>query len=214
MQLLTLLSFAATTVCAAATNSSASPIVTTKVTPSYWRATFSSPPLNIQNNAWYSALHALIDQITKDDEVKVVVFDSAAPDFYIAHFDVINGVSPDNLQGYWPNMTQLSNSPVLTIAAVRGIARGGGAEFVAALDVSFGSKEKAVMGQFEVGVGKSRALLWNKVGCDLCSQLVSGALPGGGGLAVLPRRVGRNRALEIALGAQDLDAETAALYGC
>jgi enoyl-CoA hydratase/carnithine racemase len=169
------------------------PIRTTKITPSYWRATFANPPFNIEDNAWFASFYALVDKIANDTDVKVVVFDSNAPEFYIAHLDIINPVSQKYIDGIWGKITQLANLPVLTIAAVQGIARGGGAELAAALDVRFASKEKAKFGQIEVAYGQ---------------------LPGGGGMSLLPRLVGRSRALEIILGAEDLDADTAAQYGC
>jgi enoyl-CoA hydratase/carnithine racemase len=169
------------------------PIVTTKVTPSYWRATFANPPLNLEDNAWFASFYALVDKIASDPDVKVVVFDSSAPDFYIAHFDIINPVLQDYVDGIWSNLTLLADLPVLTIAAVQGIARGGGAELAAALDIRFASKEKARFGQIEVAYGQ---------------------VPGGGGMSLLPRLVGRSRALEIVLGAEDFDADTAAQYGC
>ncbi|KAJ4292453.1 hypothetical protein N0V90_009115 [Kalmusia sp. IMI 367209] len=165
---------------------STSPIAVTK------RATFSSPPFNIQNDAGYAALFALIEDLASDPAVKVIVFDSNVPDFYIAHFDLVNPVATEYVDNLWPNMTRLIDLPIVTVAAVRGIAHGGGAEFAAALDVRFGSKEKAVFGQLELGIG---------------------SLPGGGGISLLPRLVGRSRAIEVILGAQDFDADTAASYG-
>ncbi|KAH8897174.1 ClpP/crotonase [Thozetella sp. PMI_491] len=168
-------------------------INTTKVTPSYWRATFNSPPLNVEGTAFFEDFYALIDLIANDSDVNVVVFDSAVPDFWLAHFDLINPVPNELLrEAYWGNITRLANLPVLTVAALRGIARGGGAEIALALDVRFGSKEKAVLAQFEVSAG---------------------AIPGGGSLDLLPRLVGRSRALEIVIGSDDFDAETAAQYG-
>ncbi|KAI0440374.1 ClpP/crotonase-like domain-containing protein [Xylaria telfairii] len=168
-------------------------IITTKVTPSYWRATFSNPPFNLMDNGFFEDFYSLVDNIAGDPDVKVVVFDSNVEHFFIAHFDVLNPVSPEFTgPAYWGNITRLANLPVLTIAAIEGIARGGGAELAAALDVRFGSKGKAILGQFEVGTG---------------------AFPGGGGLRMLPRLTGRGRALEIVLGADDFDADTAALYG-
>jgi enoyl-CoA hydratase/carnithine racemase len=118
--------------------------------------------------------------------------DSSAPDFSIAHFNIVNPVLQDYVDGIWSNLTLLANLPVLTIAAVQGIARGGGAEFAAALKIRFPSKKKARFGQIEVADGQ---------------------LPGGGGMSLLPRLVGRSWALEIVLGAEDFDADTAAQYG-
>jgi enoyl-CoA hydratase/carnithine racemase len=97
----------------------------------------------------------------------------------MAHFDTLNPVNETYISGFFPKLIRLSNLPVLTIAAVRGIARGGGAELVASLDVAFASRERALFGQFEVA---------------------SGGLPAGGGMSFLPRTVGRARALEIVLG--------------
>src|ERR1700712_2688187 len=132
-------------------------IVTTKVTPSYWRATFSCPPLNVQSLAFFLDYYALIDQIEADSDVKVVVFDSSAPDFWLNHFDVLNYVPPElSWTTYWGNVTRLANLPVLTVAAIRGITRGGGAEIAATLDIRFGSKEKAIIGQPEVSIGESQ----------------------------------------------------------
>ncbi|KAI0433895.1 ClpP/crotonase-like domain-containing protein [Xylaria sp. FL1042] len=169
-----------------------SSIITTKVTPSYWRATLSSPPFNLMDNAYFEAFYALVDDIAADPDVKVVVFNSSVEDFFVAHFDILNPVSPDLTGNYWGNVTRLANLPVLTVAAIQGIARGGGAELAAALDVRFASKEKAIFGQPEVGIG---------------------VFPAGGGMRLLPRLVGRGRAMEIILGADDFDADTAALYG-
>lgn len=129
-------------------------VVTTKVTKSYWRATFSSPPFNIEGTGFFKDFYALIDQIEDDPDVKVVVFDSAVPDFWMAHFDLVNVIEPEILSAYWHNITRLANFPVLTVAAIRGIARGGGAEIATSMDIRFGSKEKAILGQVEVATGK------------------------------------------------------------
>ncbi|KAI1111153.1 ClpP/crotonase-like domain-containing protein [Nemania sp. NC0429] len=168
-------------------------ITRTKVTPSYWRATFSNPPFNLIDNTFLREFYSLIDDIEVDPEVKVVVFDSSVDNFFIAHYDILTPADIDVAgPAYWGNYTRLANLPVLTVAAIRGIVRGGGVEMAAALDVRFGSKEKAILGQPEVGIG---------------------AFPGGGGLRLLPRLTGRGRTLEIVLGADDFDADTAALYG-
>ncbi|KAH8800667.1 ClpP/crotonase-like domain-containing protein [Xylogone sp. PMI_703] len=169
-------------------------IVTKKVTPAYWRATFSCPPLNIVGTAFLESYYALIDQIEADSDVKVVVFDSNVPDIWLGHWDIIpNNIPPELTTAvYWGNVTRLANLPVLTVAAIRGLAREGAAEIAAGLDVRFASKEKATFGHVEVGVGLT---------------------PAGGGLELLPRLVGRSRALEVVLGADDFDADTAALYG-
>ncbi|KAL7933895.1 ClpP/crotonase [Trichoderma chlorosporum] len=113
-------------------------IKTTKITPSYWRATFSDPPFNIQGNAFFGDFYALVDEITSDPNVKVVVFDSSSEYFFSAHVDLVNPLDPDFI-------TRLSKAPVITVAALRGYAYNAGAEIAAALDFRFGSKEKAVL---------------------------------------------------------------------
>jgi enoyl-CoA hydratase/carnithine racemase len=131
-------------------------ILATKVTPSYWRATFSSTPLEVQGLSFFEDYYALIDRIAADQNVKVVVFDSSSPYYWLNHYDVVNNV-PFNLSWatYWGNLTRLANLPVLTVAAIRGHTSGGGAEIAASLDVRFGSREKAVYTQPEVGLGKA-----------------------------------------------------------
>lgn len=176
-------------------NTSSPVIKTTKITPSYWRATFSDPPLNIQGDAFFRDFYALVDQITGDPDVKVVVFDSSSEIFFSTHVDLLKPLDPNLWPGsprYWDSITRLANAPVLTVAAIRGIAYNAGAEIAAVLDVRFGSKEKAVLAQLEVGFG---------------------ANPGGGGIELLSRLAGRSRALEVVLGADRIDADTAALYG-
>ncbi len=155
MQSLTLTSTLSALAYAAAASTCDHFITTTKVTPSYWRATFSCPPLNIQGLAFFQDYYAPIDQIEADSDVKVVVFDSSAPDFWLNHFDVLKYVPPELAwDSYWGNVTRLANLPVLTVAAIRGITSGGGAEIAAGLDVRFGSKERAVVAQPEVSIGE------------------------------------------------------------
>ena len=170
----------------------------TKVNPAYWRATFHNPPINMQDPETIMELWGLVDQFEKDPDLKVVVFDSADPDFFIAHFDVARAADTPREPGPsglppWTDLTaRLARAPVISIAAVRGRARGGGSEFALACDLRFGSLEKAIFGQPEVG---------------------SGLIPGGGGLERLPLLVGRARALEIVAGSADFDAATAERYG-
>jgi enoyl-CoA hydratase/carnithine racemase len=165
MRLPTLISLIAVPTISAASDapviSSSSPpsfvIKTTKITPSYWRATFSDPPLNIQGDAFFRDFYALVDQITSDPDVKVVVFDSSSETFFSNHVDLIKPLDQNLWPGnsrYWDSITRLAKAPVLTIAAIRGIAQNAGAEIAAVLDVRFGSKEKAFLGQLEVGFGK------------------------------------------------------------
>jgi len=138
--------------------SPSSPVIkTTKITPSYWRATFSDPPLNIQGDAFFRDFYALVDQITSDPNVKVVVFDSSSDIFFSTHVDLLKPLDPNLWPGnprYWDSIARLANAPVLTVAAIRGITYNAGAEIAAVLDVRFGSKEKAVFAQLEVGFGR------------------------------------------------------------
>lgn len=159
MHLFMLLSFLIVPLISAAPTVSPSPssvIRLKKVTPSYWRATFSDPPFNIQGDAFFREFYALVDKITGDKDVKVVVFDSSSDTFFSNHVDLVNPLDPDLWPGnprYWDSITRLATAPVLTVAAIRGIAANAGAEIAAVLDVRFGSKEKAILAQMEVGFG-------------------------------------------------------------
>ena len=171
----------------------------TSVGPGYYRAVISNPPINLADPEFYYDLGWLIDALDADDEARVVVFESSTPDFFLAHFDVVKGQDADhNVPGptglpLWPDLsTRLAHAPYVSIASIRGRARGGGSEFLLACDLRFASRELAVLGQPEVGLG---------------------LFPGGGGTERLPALVGRARALEIILGCEDFDAETAERYG-
>ena len=169
-------------------------------TASLWRVTFDNPPINLIDPVMIVALHDLLTEIERDKRVAVVVFDSADPDFYLAHYDtehdpartVALGAGPTGLHAWLDLLVRLSRAPAVSIASIRGRARGAGSEFVLACDLRFASREKALLGQFEVGTG---------------------VVPGGGPAARLPRLVGRGRALEILLVADDLDAARAEQYG-
>jgi len=129
----------------------------TKIDSAYWRATFSDPPLNLQGDAFFQDFYSIVDEITNNSDVKVVVFDSSSREFFSTHVDLINPLSHELWPGngrYWDCITRLAKAPVLTIAAIRGRAYNAEAEIAAALDVRFGSKERAVLGQLEVGFGK------------------------------------------------------------
>jgi enoyl-CoA hydratase/carnithine racemase len=140
-----------------ATQNASSVIKTTKISPSYWRATFSDPPLNIQGDAFFQDFYALVDQITSDPEVKVVVFDSSSKYFFSTHVDLVKPLDRALWPGsprYWDSIHRLAQAPTLTIAAIRGRAFNAGAEIAAVLDVRFGSREKALLAQLEVGFGE------------------------------------------------------------
>ncbi|RFU31134.1 hypothetical protein B7463_g5210, partial [Scytalidium lignicola] len=172
----------------------------TKISPAYWRATFNVPPLNVFTPRTYQALRQLVDLLEHDKEVKVIVFDSAAKEYFISHFDLTIGPSDwaveepgTEVHVDWANFVlRMARLHVVSIAEIRGRVRGHGQEFVLACDIRFASRERAIFGQPEVGAG---------VTC------------GGGGIEWLPRLTNRSRALEILLGSEDIDATTAELYG-
>jgi enoyl-CoA hydratase/carnithine racemase len=169
-----------------------------EVTPAYWQVSFSNPPINLQDPDTLLELQELVGMIETDDALRVVVLESADPDFFINHYDVSRAAEtpvapgPTGLPTFIDTTVRLATTSVVTIAKIRGRNRGGGSEAALALDLRFASREKAVFGQPEVGAGM---------------------FPGGGALERLPLLVGRARALEIILGSDDFDAETAALYG-
>ena len=162
--------------------------------------TIDHPPINLLTLELSAELLRLAGEIVADDAVKVTLFDSANPDFFIAHFDVnvlvMLGEQP------MPPTTELHDldkateafrrMPKVSIAKIEGRARGGGSEFVLGLDMRFGAIGKAVLAQPEVGVG---------------------IIPGGGGTQRLPRLIGQARALEVVLGCDDFPAEIAERYG-
>lgn len=170
----------------------------TRKTPAYWQVTFNNPPINLLDAHTLPELQQLLEMMESDQDLRVVVFDSANPEFFIAHFSSAAGLDtivtprPNGLFPWVDFVDRLSKSSITTIASIRGRARGVGAEFALACDIRFGSLEKAILSQIEVGVG---------------------LFPGGGALERLPRLVGRGRALEIILGADDFDAITAERYG-
>jgi len=166
----------------------------------YWRVTFDHPPINTITATTVSELAELVDLIERAPELNVVVLDSANPEFFLAHYDTENDPGrtasmppgPTGMHPWLDLMARLSRAPVVSIAAIRGRARGAGSELVLACDLRFASREHTLIGQFEVGAG---------------------FVPGGGPTARLPRLLGRGRALEVLLVADDLDGPRAELYG-
>lgn len=170
--------------------------------PSFWRVTFNNPPINVIGLEMMRDLKELLTELESNDTVNVVVFDSADPDFYIAHYDVT--VDNDEAEGLpktpatagytaWVDITvRMSKLDAVTIAAIRGITRGAGSELVLAMDMRFASLEKARLAQVEIALN---------------------AVTGGGASGRLPSLVGRGRTMEILLGAEDFDGALAERYG-
>jgi len=177
----------------------AGPLRVIEESPAYWRIVFDYPPFNIVDATLYQALQDLLARMDASPSLRVVVFESANPEFFLAHFDltgktgnITTAVGPSGLPILIDTFVRISRSPVASIAKIRGCVRGVSSEFVLACDMRFASRENTLLGQPEVGVGVH---------------------PGGGGTERLPPLVGRGRALEIVLGANDFDGDTAAQYG-
>src|SRR5580692_9400628 len=171
----------------------------TEETSAYWRVVFDYPPFNIMDATIFEGLHGLLARMDSSPDLRVVVFESANPEFYLAHFDltgkignITTAVGRSGLPILLDTFVRLTTSPVVSIAKIRGCVRGACSEFVLACDMRFASRENTLLGQPEVGVGVH---------------------PGGGGAERLPHLVGRGRALEIVLGANDFDGDTAERYG-
>jgi enoyl-CoA hydratase/carnithine racemase len=162
--------------------------------------TIDHPPINLADLALILDGDRLSQELAADDRVKVVVVDSADPDFFIAHADVTllqqlptdDTQLHDELSMFHTIVERFRTLPKATIAVVEGIARGGGSEFALSFDMRFAALGKAKFSQPEVSVG---------------------LIPGGGGTQRLPHLVGRARALEIVLGCNDIDAATAEQWG-
>jgi len=168
--------------------------------PAYWRATFDHPPLNIFGPETIPQLDEVIQSLERDQNVKVVVFDSAVEGFFLTHYDFLAKLEDSTslppgatgLQALPDMLARLSRAPVASIASIRGRATGVGSELALASDMRFASREKAILSQWEVGAG---------------------LVPGGGPMARLPRLIGRGRALEVLLSADDIGGDLAERYG-
>ena len=168
--------------------------------PAYWRVTIDNPPINVMGPEMVREFQELMDALEADEQVRVVVFDSAVDNYFLNHSDFTAKLEdltsmPDGPTGLppWPDfLVRLTRLPVASIALIRGRATGNGSEITLACDMSFASLEKTIISQWEVGVGM---------------------VAGGGPMARLPRLIGRNRALEVLLSSEDVRGEQAEAYG-
>jgi len=166
----------------------------------YCRVTFEHPPINTITATTVLELAEIVGLIEQDHDLNVVVFDSANPSFFLAGYDsqddsdataAVPGASTETRA--WPDLlVRLSRAPALSIAAIRGRARGAGSEFALACDLRFASRENTSLSQFEPGTGR---------------------VPGGDPTTRLSRLAGRGRVLEMLLVPDDLDGPRAEQYG-
>jgi enoyl-CoA hydratase/carnithine racemase len=172
----------------------------TRTSAAYWRVTFDNPPLNVMGPQFVREMKEIIAAVEADEEVRVVVFESAVDGFFLNHSDFNADMKeltsmpqgPTGLEA-WPDiLVRITHMPVVSIALIRGRATGNGSEIALACDMSFASREKAVLSQWEVAVG---------------------LVAGGGPMARLPRQMGRQRALEVLLSSNDIGGDLAEAYG-
>ncbi len=172
----------------------------TRRSPAYWRVTIDNPPVNVMGPEMVQQFQDVINALEADAQVKVVVFDSAVDEYFLNHSDFLGRLEdltamPAGPTGLppWPDfLVRLTRAPVASVALIRGRATGNGSELTLACDMSFASREKAILSQWEVGVGM---------------------VAGGGPMARLPNLIGRNRALEVLLSSEDLSGGQAEAYG-
>src|ERR1700716_3901390 len=171
-----------------------------RVTDSYFRVVLDNPPLNLMGPEFVWQIREIVATLEHDDRVKVAVFESAVDGVFLNHSDFLAKIEdlisipqgPTGLEA-WPDiLVRLTRAPFVSIALIRGRATGNGSEIALACDMSFVSRELAVLSQWEVGVG---------------------LVAGGGPMARLPRLIGRNRALEVLLSADDTRRDLAEVYG-
>jgi len=171
-----------------------------RISPAYWRVTLDNPPLNLMGPQFVLEFRDIVTALESDERVKVVVFESAVAGFFLNHSDFnvrleeLTSIpqGPSGLEA-WPDiLVRLPRAPVVSIALIRGRATGNGSELALACDMSFASREKTLLSQWEVGVG---------------------LVAGGGPMAKLPRLIGRSRALEVLLGSNDIGGDLAQAYG-
>ena len=176
-------------------------LLTVEIASRVATVTIDNPPINIITLALYAELTQLVEELQRDPDLSVVVFKSANPDFFLAHFDVEailqfptegDAERSSELNTFHLMCERLRTMNKVTIAQIEGRVGGGGSELVASMDMRFGVIGQTIVNQMEVPLG---------------------ILPGGSGTQRLPRLVGRGRAIEIVLGGEDLDAETAERWG-
>src|SRR5438105_15349718 len=172
----------------------------TRKLPAYCRVVFDNPPLNLMGPEFVVQFKKIMTELEADEHVKVVVFESAVEGYFLNHSDFLAKLEdltnlpqgPTGLET-WPDiLVRLTRAPFVSIALIRGRATGNGSEIALACDMSFASRELAVLSQWEVGVG---------------------LVAGGGPMARLPRLIGRCRALEVLLGSDDIGGDLAQAYG-
>src|SRR6201985_2938863 len=172
----------------------------TRRSPAYWRVTIDNPPLNVMGPEMVKQFQQVMTALETCEQGRVVVFDSAVEDYFLNHSDFVAKLEdltsipqgPTGLEA-WPDfLVRLTRAPFVSIALIRGRATGHGSELALACDMRFASREKALLSQFEVGVG---------------------LVAGGGPMARLPRIMGRGRALEVLLSADDIRGADAELLG-
>ena len=182
------------------TTSDTSQLRLTKRSPAHARVVFDNPPLNLMGPPFVVEFQKILATLEADEQVKVVVFESAVDGYYLNHSDFLAKLEdltglpqgPTGLEA-WPDiLVRLTRAPFVSIATIRGRATGNGSEIALACDMRFASRERAILSQWEVGVG---------------------LVAGGGPMARLPRLMGRGRALEVLLSSQDIRGDLAEAYG-
>ena len=174
-----------------------------KESAAFWRVSINNPPVNLVDSRFLIDMRELVDAAEADPDLMVIVFESANPEYFLAHWDLTDDMSlmadqPQPVTGrkfpfpFMDMVVRLSKLPALTITSLRGRARGAGSEFILATDITFASRERTLLGQFEMSAM---------------------APPGGGAPSRLARLIGRNRALEVLIGAEDFTGPQAELYG-
>jgi len=169
-----------------------------RLTPKVCEIKFSNPPTNLIVPETVTRLHEVVKALCEDDQVQVVLFSSSVSGYFFNHFDLEEARKLPRLPGAeerptWIDLVvRLSQAPFISIASIRGRTRGGGNELALACDLRYASREHALFGQPEVGIGM---------------------LPGGWAGERLPRLIGRDRALEAILSSDDYDADLAERYG-